>query len=81
MAQALLTAVVIGLAGLDALEAYHPDHDRAATSRYVTMADRLGIAVTGGSDYHADQVHGSKNPGSVSLPRAAYEKLVRLKRH
>jgi predicted metal-dependent phosphoesterase TrpH len=66
-------------AGLDALEAYHSDHDRAATSRYITMADRLGIAVTGGSDYHADEVHGSKNPGSVSLPRAAYEKLVRLK--
>ena len=65
--------------GLDALEAYHSDHDSSATDHYLSMAARLGLCVTGGSDYHADVSHGSSGPGSVSLPRDAYEKLVRLK--
>ena len=65
--------------GLDALEAYHSGHDSSATDHYLSMAARLGLCVTGGSDYHADQSHGSGGPGSVSLPPAAYEKLVRLK--
>jgi len=61
-------------AGLDAVEAYHTDHDPAATARYLALADRLGIAVTGGSDYHADPSHGAAL-GGVTLPRDAYEKL------
>ena len=65
--------------GLDALEAYHSDHDSSATGHYLSMAARLGLCVTGGSDYHADESHGSGGPGSVSLPRDAYERLVRLK--
>jgi hypothetical protein len=31
--------------------------------------------VSGGSDYHADEAHGSGGPGSVSLPRDAYDVL------
>jgi len=64
--------------GLDALEAYHSDHDSSATDHYLSMAARLGLCVTGGSDYHADVSHGSGGPGSVSLPRDAYEKLLRV---
>jgi hypothetical protein len=44
------------------------------------MAAALGVAVSGGSDYHADESHGSAVLGGVSLPRAAYGRLVRLKR-
>lgn len=65
--------------GLDALEAYHSNHDSPATDHYLSMAARLGLCVTGGSDYHADESHGSGGPGSVSLPRDKYEKLVCLK--
>jgi hypothetical protein len=61
--------------GLDALEAYHSDHDAAATRHYLTVASRLGLAVSGGSDYHADESHGPGGPGSVSLPRDAFEQL------
>lgn len=67
------------VAGLDAVEAYHSEHDAAATARYLAVAARFGVAVTGGSDYHADESHGAVQPGSVSLPREAYERLVRLK--
>lgn len=65
--------------GLDALEAYHSRHDGATTARYLEMAARFSIAVSGGSDFHADESHGPSAPGIVSLPRPEYEKLVRLK--
>ena len=61
--------------GLDAVEAYHFDHNPERTQHYVAMADRLGLSVSGGSDYHADQSHGAPAPGSVALPREAYDRL------
>jgi predicted metal-dependent phosphoesterase TrpH len=63
--------------GLDALEAYHSKHDSAATARYVAMAAAMGIAVSGGSDFHGDPTHGPGQPGAVSVPLDAYEALVR----
>jgi predicted metal-dependent phosphoesterase TrpH len=66
-------------AGLDAIEAYHTNHDEAATGHYRAVAANLGLAVSGGSDYHGDQSHGAPHPGSVSLPRAEYERLVALR--
>ena len=66
-------------AGLDAIEAYHPDHDAKTTRRYVELAATLGVAVSGGSDYHADQSHGGASIGSMSLPREAYESLKKLR--
>ena len=66
-------------AGLDALEAYHSRHDAERTKHYVALAGRLGLGVSGGSDYHADEMHGAVAPGSVSLPQPAYDALVRRK--
>ncbi len=39
-------------AGLDGLEAHHPDHDPAARARALALAARFGLLVTGSSDYH-----------------------------
>jgi predicted metal-dependent phosphoesterase TrpH len=64
-------------AGLDALEAYHSDHQPADTARYLALATQLNLLVTGGSDYHADHEHGGGGPGSVSLPPDAFERLKR----
>jgi 3',5'-nucleoside bisphosphate phosphatase len=62
-------------AGLDALEAYHSDHDEADTARYLAIADRLGLKVSGGSDFHGDESHGPGGPGSVALPRDRFDQL------
>jgi 3',5'-nucleoside bisphosphate phosphatase len=64
-------------AGLDALEARHPSHDEFHTARYLRFADQLGLAVSGGSDYHADEAHGAIVPGTVSLLREEFDALVR----
>jgi predicted metal-dependent phosphoesterase TrpH len=54
-------------AGLDAVEAYHSDHDAATRDRYLRLAKELHLLVTGGSDYHGDPAHGVA-PGMVTLP-------------
>ena len=67
---------VLAASGLDALEVYHTNHDRLATDRYRMIASRLGLAVSGGSDFHGDDSHGPANPGGVSLPREDYDRLA-----
>jgi 3',5'-nucleoside bisphosphate phosphatase len=63
-------------AGMDAIEAYHSKHNADDTVRYITFADRLGLAVTGGSDYHADP-SAPIQVGSVTLPRELFDALKR----
>jgi 3',5'-nucleoside bisphosphate phosphatase len=65
--------------GLDALEAFHPDHDAALVQHYVTMAATLGLLTTGGSDFHGDPSHGSML-GAVTLPQAEWQRLQALRR-
>jgi predicted metal-dependent phosphoesterase TrpH len=40
--------------GLDALEVFHGEHDPDTSARYLAMARRLGLGVSGGSDFHGD---------------------------
>jgi predicted metal-dependent phosphoesterase TrpH len=64
----------LAAAGIDAIEAYHSKHRPEDTVRYITFADRLGLAVSGGSDYHADP-NAPIRVGGVTLPRELYEAL------
>ncbi len=41
-------------AGLAGLEVHHRDHSPAQVARLTALADRLGLLVTGSSDYHGD---------------------------
>ncbi len=42
----------LAAAGLVGLEVHHRDHSPAQRERLTALADRLGLLVTGGSDYH-----------------------------
>jgi 3',5'-nucleoside bisphosphate phosphatase len=60
--------------GLDALEAYHSDHTPAMQQDALETARRLGLLVSGGSDYHGDD---SRRPlGGVMLPRPDFDALA-----
>jgi 3',5'-nucleoside bisphosphate phosphatase len=61
--------------GLDALEAFHTNHDRPMIDAYRSIAGRLGLCLSGGSDYHADASHGAPQPGSTALPEDAFDQL------
>ena len=67
-------------AGLDAIEAYHSDHDTAAIDAYLALARGLDLLVTGGSDFHGDPAHGLE-PGASTLPQLEWDRLsgARLK--
>jgi hypothetical protein len=62
--------------GVDALEAFHSKHDAKATARYLALAARLGVAVSGGSDYHADESHDREELGAIGLPQEHYDRLA-----
>ena len=71
-------------AGLDAIEVYHSEHGPAEVERYRALADRLGLLVTGGSDFHGDHpARTARNRprilGHVSLPEADFARLMAQK--
>jgi len=67
-------------AGMQAIEVYHPDHSPGTVAHYLGVAQRCRLAVTGGSDYHADETHGASLLGRVTLPPADFECLEALAR-
>lgn len=62
--------------GLGAVEAYHSDHDARAQARYLRIAARCGLAVSGGSDYHGDDHPRAGCFGRVGLPRRRFGLLL-----
>jgi predicted metal-dependent phosphoesterase TrpH len=69
--------LVPGLArlGLRGVEAYHSDHTPGQRDSLAALAKRLGLLVTGGSDYHGP---GAPTPdlGQVRIPEAAVRALL-----
>lgn len=62
--------------GLDGIEVYYPRHDAAATTRFLELAQRLDVLVTGGSDDHGD-VNEGRLMGQVRLEHTHVERLHR----
>lgn len=66
--------------GLDAIEAFHPDHNASLVDQYVDIARELNLLMTGGSDFHGDPAHG-RAPGAVTLPAAEFARLREARPH
>jgi predicted metal-dependent phosphoesterase TrpH len=59
--------------GLDGIETRHPDHTAADTKAFEGIAEKLGLLVAGGSDFH-----GERKPislGSQNVPVEVFEAL------
>lgn len=64
--------------GLSAVEVYHSDHDAGDSERYLNMARKFGLKITGGSDFHGENkpnVRLGTGPGTLSIPLAVLEGL------
>jgi predicted metal-dependent phosphoesterase TrpH len=61
-------------AGLFGLEADHEDHSPAERAQVRALADRLGLVVTGSSDFHG--THKTVQLGAFRTDPEAYEKIV-----
>jgi len=62
-------------AGLQGLECYYPEHKPADTERFLAIAEKYDLVVTGGTDAHGPGSSHDTIIGSVSAPPGAIEAL------
>jgi predicted metal-dependent phosphoesterase TrpH len=62
-------------AGLRGIEAYHLSHSEEHVARALEMADRLGLVVSGGSDYHGFYGNPSHLPGSCGIDLEGLDRI------
>ncbi|UCF93786.1 MAG: PHP domain-containing protein, partial [Desulfobacterales bacterium] len=66
--------------GMMGIEVFYPEHSSCQIRKYAELAERYGLLMTGGTDFH-----GSLNPeiemgtgkGDLHIPYELYEKLIR----
>jgi predicted metal-dependent phosphoesterase TrpH len=63
--------------GLDGVEVRHPSHSEATEARLMRIAERLGLGMSGGSDWHGDSEFGSSHAalGGLEIPLEWLERL------
>ena len=67
--------------GLRGIEAYHRKHSPAIVEYFSSMAEELGLIVTGGSDFHAPGImNGQILLGKNFVPEWIYDKLIEEKK-
>lgn len=65
--------------GLDCVEVRHPSHPPAVEQRLMRLAERLGLGISGGSDWHGESEYGDTHAplGSMKVPDAWLTQLER----
>jgi predicted metal-dependent phosphoesterase TrpH len=63
--------------GLDGIEVRHPSHSPATEARLIRLAERLGLGMSGGSDWHGDSKFGDSHAalGGLGIPLEWLERL------
>ncbi len=62
-------------AGLEGIEAYYPDHTPAMVERYLEVAHRFNLLVTGGTDFHGGDLATRVPLGSQYVPPDVVDRL------
>ena len=62
-------------AGLDGIEVYYPAHSFAMRQELTALADKYGLLITAGSDYHGPKGGRSVSPG-MPFPQNHYDRLL-----
>jgi 3',5'-nucleoside bisphosphate phosphatase len=65
--------------GLDCVEVRHPSHAPAIEQRLTRIAERLGLGISGGSDWHGESEYGDSHAplGGMRVPDTWLEPLER----
>ena len=67
--------------GLRGIEAYHRKHSPAIVEYFSSMAENLGLIVTGGSDFHAPNImNGQIILGKNFVPEWIYDTMIQEKK-
>jgi predicted metal-dependent phosphoesterase TrpH len=65
--------------GLKGIEAYYPEQPPDLTARYTEIANRHGLLITGGTDFHGSikpEIKMGSGRGNFFVPYELYEKLI-----
>ncbi len=65
--------------GLTGIEAYYSTHSPEETQYFIDLANRLGLLVTGGSDFHGslkDDITIGSGRGKLCVPHNLYDALI-----
>jgi predicted metal-dependent phosphoesterase TrpH len=68
--------------GLKGIEVYYPEHSPSETIQYKSMAERYGLVITGGTDYHGIEKNGVDigiGRGDMRLPYSMVEALKKAR--
>lgn len=65
--------------GLRGIEAYHRKHSPAMVEYYSTIAEKYGLIVTGGSDFHSPNVNNQIHLGKNFIPDWVFNELCEEK--
>ena len=63
--------------GIEGIEAFYPQHDTVDTQRYLGMAERRHLLVTGGSDFHGFASRYPQELGIFTVEDSFAEKLYK----
>jgi len=69
---------ILKRAGMVGIEAYYKDNTPENTAATLEMADRFGLIVTGGTDFHGIENAGEVMIGGVDVPVAAARRLIAM---
>ena len=67
--------------GLSGIEVYYPEHSPQQTSRFIELAKRFEMLMTGGSDFHGaiqPAIKMGSGRGDLAVPYRLYEKLIQF---
>jgi len=70
--------VELKAAGLIGIEAYYDGYTADEIGRLVSLADKYGLIITGGSDYHGLEATNETMIGGVDVPMESVERLIAL---
>lgn len=65
--------------GLGGIEVWHGKHSPGSTQKLISLAKKLGLLMTGGSDYHGETDEQTPSIGNVKVPYSVLEELKQLK--
>ena len=68
--------------GLKGIEVFYPEHSILEVAQYKTLAERYGLVMTGGTDYHGIERNGLDigiGRGEMKLPYSMVERLKRAR--
>jgi len=68
-------------AGILGLEVYHPKHNEGQIQKYLEIANKHQLAITGGSDFHAIPARFPQKLGIFTIPATLACQLQKLAKH